>query len=442
MDALLLHALAGKQRFKSLSHAVPQGMVAADTQALLQWYSVYWATFPEREHIDVDELLSLVRLRSAHASPESVHITLHLVEQLRKPPEEHAVQGILGQLYELDLSGRAAALIAKYQNGDEVDLSYELQRLSQQAVRAKASATPDDFIVTPIGELLAEVSNDQGLKFRRWAALREHILGLQGGASIAIASRPDKGKTSLIGAILTDFAPQVAAMYGGDRPLMWLNNEGSGKRIIPRIYQAALGKDLNEIIAMSNRNALVPAYTEAIGGYADLIRVKDMHGATLAQIEQVLETHKPAVVVADMLANFRLSSSVNGSNKADAVEQIWQEWRELMVRHDCIGLATIQISVEGGNMLFPAYSALKDSKTGVQGATDLILMMGSLDNPDAQTIRGVSSPKNKFACPGKPSCFQAEMYFDGSRCVFADGSAPVTQAPPSAPGHPLHSAPN
>lgn len=422
MDSLLLHALSNKQRYNSLKHVVPQGMVAPDTLALMQWYGAYFGAFPERDAVDVDELQSLVRLRSAHAATESVQITLHLIEQLRQKPDDTAINGILGQLYELDLSGRAAALIEKYQRGDEVDLAYELSRLSQQAVRSKASATPDDYIKTGIDELLAEVSDDKGLKFRRIAALREHVLGLQGGASIAIAARPDKGKTSLIASVLTDFAPQVVQMYGGERPILWLNNEGSGKRIIPRIYQAALGKDLNEIILMSNANKLVPAYTEAIGGIADLIRVKDMHGASLAQIEQVIEAQRPAVVVADMLANFRLSSAVNGANKADAVEQIWQEWRELMVRHDCIGMATVQISVEGGNMLYPSYSALKDSKTGIQGATDVIIMMGSLDNPDAQTIRGLSSPKNKFATPGKPSCFQSEVYFDGARCVFNDGT--------------------
>lgn len=423
MDSLLLHALSNKQRFNSLRHVVPQGMMAPDTLALLQWYAAYYAAFPERADIDIDEMQSLVRLRAAGSPPESIQITLHLLDQMRKRPDDTAMHGILGQLYELDLSGRAAALIEKYQRGDEIDLAYELSRLSQQAVRSKASATPDDYIKTGIVELLAEVSEDKGLKFRRIAALREHILGLQGGASIAIAARPDKGKTSLISSIVTDFAPQVVQMYKGTRPILWLNNEGSGKRIIPRVYQAALGKDLNEIITMSNSGVLVPAYTDAIGGIADLIRVKDMHGASLAQIEQVIEAQRPAVVIADMLANFRLSSVVNGANKADAVEQIWQEWRELMVRHDCIGLATVQISVEGGNMLYPPYSALKDSKTGIQGATDVILMMGSLDNPDAQTIRGLSSPKNKFAAPGKPSCFQSEVYFDGARCVFNDGSA-------------------
>jgi len=422
MDALLLHALSNKQRYNSLKHVVPQGMLAPDTTAMLQWYGAYYTAFPERPDINIDELQSLVRLRSGSASPESIQITLHLIEQMRKRPDDTAINGILGQLYELDLSGRAAALIERYQRGEEVDLAYEMSRLSQQAVRSKASATPDDYIRTGIDTLLSEVSNDQGLKFNRITALREHILGLSGGASIAIAARPDKGKTSFISAVLTDFAPQVVSMYGNGRPILWLNNEGSGKRIIPRIYQAALGKDLNEIIALSNAGQLVQAYTDAIGGIPDLIRVKDMHGASLAQIEQVIEAQRPAVVVADMLGNFRLSSAATGGNKADAVEQIWQEWRELMVRHDCIGLATVQISVEGGNMLYPPYSALKDSKTGIQGATDVILMMGSLDNPDAQAIRGLSSPKNKFAAPGKPSCFQSELYFDGARCVFNDGA--------------------
>ena len=422
MDNLLLHALSKKQRFNSLRPVVPQGMIAPDTSALLQWFAAYYAAFPERDVIDYDELESLVRLRAGNASPESFAVTLHLIQKLHVQPDDTAITGILGQLYELDLSGRAGAMIERYNRGEEIDLAYELSKLSTTAVRAKSQASPTDFIDTSIDDLLLEVANDSGLKFRWSSALREHILGLQGGASIAIAARPDKGKTSLISKIITDFAPQVVQRYEGKRPILWLNNEGSGKRIIPRIYQSALTLDLNGIIALSNRGELIPAYTAAIGGVPDLIRVKDMHGASLAQIEQVIEANNPSVVIADMLGNFRLGSAGGSGNKAEAIEQIWQEWRELMVRYDCIGLATIQISVEGGNMLYPPYSALKDSKTGVQGATDVILMLGSLDNPDAATMRGLSSPKNKFAVSGKPSCFQSPLYFNGATCDFQDGS--------------------
>lgn len=427
MDHVLLQALAQRKRFNSLRHAVPAGMISGETSAMMRWFEAYYTLFPEREAVDVDELQSMIRLRSGNSTPEQIQLTLRLAETLRIPVDETSIRGILSVLTQNDLAGRVGAVVERFLNGEEVDLAFELQGMSQQAVRTLAQSAPDDYIDTPIGDLLAEVSEDKGLKLRRWACTREHILGLQGGASVAIAARPDKGKTSLIAAILTDLAPQLAHLkdlFGEGRPILWLNNEGSGKRIIPRIYQAALGMDLNGIIALSNAGKLEEAYCKAIGGPINTIRVKDMHGSTLSQIDQVIEQINPSVVVGDMLGNFRLSSASNGANKADMIEQIWQEWREMMVRHDCVGFGTVQVSVEGGNQLYPPYSALKDSKTGIQGAVDIILMMGALDNPDPgiQCIRGLSSPKNKFAAPGKPSCFQAEMYFDGAKCIFNDGS--------------------
>lgn len=422
MDRLLLGALSSKQRYNSLKHAVPSQMVSPETVAMLAWYGAYFDAFPEREFVVVDELNSLIRLRSGNAAPEQIAITLHLCDQLRQPIDEGSINGILGQLHELDLSGRAGALISRYNNGEEVNLAYELSKLSTSAVRSMAQSTPADYIDTPIHELLAEIDSDQGIKFRRLALLRDNIAGLHGGASVAIAARPDKGKTSLIASIITDFAPQLPLVFGEGRPILWLNNEGSGKRIIPRVYQAALGMNLAEITALSNCGELIPAYTKAIGGTPDIIRVKDVHGASLPQLEQVIEAMRPAVVVWDMLANVRLGHAANGANKADGVEQLWQEVRELAVRHDHISLATVQISQEGGNNLYPPYSALKDSKTGIQGATDIILMLGSLDNPDAQTIRGLSTPKNKFARSGKQSYVMGEVWFDGAHCMFNDGS--------------------
>lgn len=423
MDTLVLAALKERSRFRTLSGVVPSGMLTPETQAMLAWYKCYFDTFPEHEQVDVDALVSLIRLRSAPSSAESVAVTLALAEQLRKPVSEGTMKGILGQLHELDLAGRAGALVARYNNGEEIELAFELNKLSTSIMRSMSQSTPQDYIDTPIGDLLAEVTEDKGIKFRRIALLREHMLGLQGGASLALGARPDKGKTSFIADAITDFAPQCVQFFGADRPILWLNNEGSGKRIIPRIYQAALNKDLNEIISMSNSGALVPAYTEAIGGRADLIRVKDMHGASLAAIEQVIEAMNPCIVIFDMLANFRLGGQPNGSNKADAVEQLWQEVREMAVRHDFIALSTVQVSVEGDNQLFPPYSALKDSKTGIQGATDVIIMLGSLNSADMQNLRGISTPKNKFCPPGKQSYAQGQVDFDAPRSRFTDYAA-------------------
>lgn len=419
LDLLILQALRSKARFRLLRSSVPDEMLSQDTVALLGWYSVYFSAFPEREHIEIDELKSLVQLRVANSSPEAMALAMHLIELLRKPVADIAIQGIVHQLYELDLAGRAAALVARYQNGEEIDLAYELNLLSQKALRAISSTVPDSSLEKDIGEILDSVANDKGLKFRRLTALRNGLLAFQPGASIAVAARPDSGKTSFLAFCCIDFLQQLQEQ-GDDRPILWLNNEGTAERILPRLYSAALKLDLSQLIERHRAGTLKDEYASVVGNPQQL-KLKDMHGATLAQIEQVIEAQRPAIVIADMLGNFHLAKGSTAGNKADAIEQLWQEWREMLVRNNCIGIGTVQISAEGAGMLYPPLSALKDSKTGIQGATDVVLMLGSTNDPRLSSIRGLSTPKNKYQAPGQPSNIQAMVVFDSLTCQFEDG---------------------
>jgi len=417
-DILILAALRERQRYRTLVHAVPREMLGQDAQFLLDWYNLYWTAYPEHDRLDLESLVALLKLRSGY-SREQLAIALHQVQQLDREFPPGAIQGVVTQLTELELSGRAGRLLAEYNSGAEVDLAYELSRISQDTLRSISQSAPTAWIDDSIEDILAREGEDYGLKFPT-TVLREHIKGVLGGTSIAIGARPDKGKTSLVAFILQHWARQLDNYFEPDRPILWLNNEGKGQRIVPRVYQAALGVDVPELVRMSNAGELRAAY-EAVVGRADRIRVKDMHGASLAQIETVVEAMRPSVVVWDMLANFRMPSSGFG-NKADEVEAKWQQAREMAVRHDFVSLATVQVSAEGGNCLFPPYSAMKDSKTGIQGATDIILMLGALDTPEMAKLRGLATPKNKFQMPGKPGHVEAEVVFEASTCQFKDGS--------------------
>lgn len=741
MDRLILRALGDRARFRQLRHLVPESMLTQESRVMLQWYDVYFNTYPEHPHVQSDALKALIRLRAGEASPDSVAVTLALADQLKEFVDDQAVRGVIRTLTELDFAGRAGTVLARYGEGAEVDVVYELDALAREAKRAVQNSRSEEWIQTSVDEILEDIADDVGIKWRRIPVLYNSVGALQGGVSVAIAARPDKGKclapntevlladgtvvkakevkvgdvlagpyrnntvlstttgvgkmyrvkypwgeyydvndvhvlslkrsktegahhngdvlnvpldeylewpesrkerykgwksgvdfperpqsidpyvfglwlgdgtsnkpqittkdpeilnaftkeygepsrvyegitydfwgtplmgqlrelgvlgnkfipdeylkgsreqrlellaglidsdgyagdgyeivtvlpelakqyvwlarslgfhatctptfkratnseheggwysrvrigseafgvvpvrlarkggntrprkraglhfgfkveylgvqeyvgwtldgdhlfllgdftvthnTSMIADTVTDWAPQCVEFFGVDRPILWLNNEGNGRRIIPRLYQAALNANLTEITEWSKEGTLVQRYEEAINAPEDYIRVKDIHGANLAQIEQAIEDMNPCVVVLDMIANVRVKES-KGGNKADAVERLWQDWRELQVIHDFIGLATVQISQEGGNQLYPPYSALKDSKTGIQGATDIILMLGSLDNVNAQYIRGISTPKNKFAMPGKPSYVTGELYFDAPRSRF------------------------
>lgn len=416
-DGLILQALTDKARYRALRDAVPVSMLSPESQTVLAWYPLYFQAYPEHERIDWAAMDALVKLRSGY-NAEQMAIMRHALAQAAAPVDEVAVKGVVNSLYERDFSGRAAALIARYQAGEEVDLVYELHRMTDSTARTLAQSTSAQWIDDSIEDILKQEEKDYGLKFPT-GVLSGAIKGVLGGASVAIAGRPDKGKTSLIAFILAHFAKQLDNYFDPERPILWLNNEGKGQRIVPRIYQAALGLDMDELVALSNAGELRARY-EAVVGRVDRIRVKDMHGASFAQIEQVIEAMRPCVVVWDMMANFRLGSS-GGGNKADEIEEKWQVAREMAVRHDFVSLGTVQISNEGGNMLYPPYSALKDSKTGIQGATDIILMLGALDSPEMAQLRGFSTPKNKYQMPGKPSHVQSECYFDTSKCQFMDG---------------------
>ncbi|QJD54787.1 DNA helicase [Pseudomonas phage MR5] len=394
-------------------------MLGQEAALIIGWFKLYWENYKGHEFIDIDALDSLIKLRSGYPA-ETLGLVMRLTAQLRRPVDQATLDGIVGQLMELDLAGRAAALIQRHASGEDINLPYELHKLTSAAKERMTQGSAHEWIDRDVVSILEEEAGDHGIKLPT-LLLSQNIKGLLGGASIAVAARPDKGKTSLLASILTYAAPQLPKYFDEDRPILWLNNEGRGCRIIPRVYQAALDCNVDQLYTKSNAGVLVPEYIAKVGR-RDRIRIKDMHGATLPELEQVIEAMKPAIVCCDMVANYRLPGGAGGGNKTDEVEEKWIQLREMAVRHDFIHFGTIQVSNEGGDMLYPAYSALKDSKTGVQGATDVILMMGAMDDPKMQSLRGLSTPKNKFALPGKQSHVQGEVYFDAPNCQFRDGA--------------------
>ncbi|QGF19668.1 putative DNA helicase [Pectobacterium phage MA2] len=419
MDKLILSVLRDRGKFRQLRGAVPDDLVGQETLSMLAWYDCWFKAFPERDTVDTESLRTLFNLRVGQSIDDNQRaIMAMLFRKLDEPVDQHEVDGITAQLYERDFKGKAAALINRYDNGEEIDLTFELNRLAHENMRRISASSPASYIDDPIEDILNDFQGDRGLKLVT-QLLRSSVGGLQGGDSVAIAGRPDKGKTSLLAANLVNFAPQLEALGWGGRPMLWLNNEGSGRRIIPRIYQAALKCTFTEMVSKSNAGILVPEYQAAM--HNQRILVKDMHGATLGQIEQVIEELKPCVVVYDMLANFRMPSA-GGGNKTDALEQMWQEVREQAVRHDFVAFPTVQISADGDDQMYPPYSALKDSKTGIQGATDVILMMGALNAIEMDSVRGFSTPKNKRQMQGTPSNTPGQVFFDKERCVFEDGN--------------------
>lgn len=419
LDKLLLSVLRERGKFATLRHSVPVDALSTATSYMLKAYESYFTAFPESDYVDLEALGTHVRLKTG-SSPEQMAAFEALCEQLSEyQPTKQAREGIVDQLVELDTAGRANLIMQRFDNGEEIDVIYELGKLAESARRSRGQSSVTDYIDTDVVDIMAKTDEGHGFKFPL-LCLQDCIRVLLPGDSVAIAARPDSGKTSFIAYNLVRMAETAHRLYPG-RPILWFNNEGQGENIIPRIYQTALEVTLPELAELGkDRAKLHKAYEKAIKAPPNIIRVKDMHGATLAKAEQVIEAMNPCMVIWDMLGNFKLSTYDSTSNKASQVEQLWQEVRELAVRYNFVSFATVQVSADGKNDLFPPLDALKDSKTGIQGATDVIIMVGSVDDPSLESRRGISTPKNKRQIAGRPSHCRAQVHFYKDKCVFVD----------------------
>ena len=406
MDALILHALRDKRRYTSLLHAVPKDMLSGETQTMLAWFAAYWQAYPEATRVEVPELVSLIKLRCGTAPAEQVAITLHIASGLAEEPPSSSMDGIVNQLTELDLAGKAGALISRYNSGDEVDLSYELQALAMESRRGQQAGSAGTWADRPIGEYLLADSDEGGLQWTLFPQLAQTMKGLRPGDNVALASPTDKGKTSILCRVAVTMQEQAKLLYPG-RPTLYLVNEGTAERITPRMYQSALHLTREQMIGMSNAGTLVPAYEAKVGPIGS-IRVKNIHGKNMAQVEQIIQHHNPHLVLSDMTGRIKaVSNRGGGANDINQLEEVWNHMRELGAIHGFAHFGTVQVSFEGAEQLHPPITAMQNSKTGIQTTLDTVLMMGAISTHP--TLRGLYTPKNKLARSGADSLnkFQA-----------------------------------
>lgn len=392
---------------------MPLETVGTTTAWLLKSYGTFFDKNPKAQQVDFDVLRTMVRLK--FDTEEAATPALRLIDMASKiTATAEQVADVTQQLHERGFAGKIAGLVNRYNDGDEIDLSYETYKESMSVRKLLGNAAESMFTEPDIHEILAEAARDEGLKFRQ-TCLQESIKGLLPPISVAFCSGVDSGKTSMLCDIMTFMAPQCAKLFPG-RPIIWFSNEGSVREIWPRLYSSALDKSGPELAEMS-ADELYSAYEKAVGGDRRIIRMKDAHGWQLSQVAGVVEEMNPIIVVFDMLANFKLPGV---EKKHEKLEALFQEVREMAALHGFIAFSTVQLSAEGYDMFYPPGTALKDSKIGLQGALDIQIQMGRVNDPTYALMRGLSLPKNKRKVPGKPSDIRAEVLFNPDTARFTD----------------------
>lgn len=413
LDLAVLRMLKDRKRYDRYARMVPAGTINETTSKFLKRFGEYFEQ-TDAEAVTVAEFWPWLRSLYPKWKDKDVEYWSAAVRPLDKDNPPGLDESILRNLLSTDLANKALAMIERWNDGDEIELELELRSAVERFDELVQRRVKTADVTLDWEHMIEEEQNNEGLGWRLTCVAR-HLRALRGGDFGIIAMRPDRGKTTWVASEITHFAPQLVLYeWSKGRPILWLNNEGPGRRILARIRQSALGMSNSEIRALGAVEAK-RRYAEAVGGDPDMIIVKDVHGYTHWEIEELIRKINPAVVVFDMIDNIQFAgSTMNHGERTDQLLEAMYQWaRSLGVKYDFVGLATSQISATADGERWPGQAHLKDSRTGKQGACDFILTGGF--DPSMPSTRFIGTTKNKIKVEGASGNPECQVFFDADR---------------------------
>ena len=428
LDITTLRLLKVRDRYERLARAVPKRALDTRTQIILADFGRFFKDFPEAARVDHGAFNIFFKSIHPNLKDEDLAVYDALFKQVTEedvPPDLE--QGLMKRLVETATAYDIALLIEKFNNGDEIDLRQGLTGFLDAYDQQIDRKVKNPQVLDAIEDLLKAEENDIGLHWRL-PSINRHIKPLVPGDFVVIAARPDKGKTTFCASELTYMASQVDTLWPGEkRSILWFNNEGPGKRIVTRCFQSALNATMEDLVKLSNTPAdpefahyktmVRQKYAQALGGRPGALRIFDIHDMWNHEVEDIMKLHKPAAVVFDMVDNIKFGGqAANNGQRTDQLLESMYQWARLMgVKHDCAVLANSQISADGDGLQYPTLPMLKDSKTGKQGAADVIITLGTVNDPMLVNSRYIGTTKNKKVRTGVPASPMTEVQFDGAR---------------------------
>lgn len=417
MDALLLRIMKHRNYYESLFPEIDRDTLHSNTQLVLEGFGKWFAKTKD-EVIDIEDFkVYFFNFLKPYDTSEKKRYFNRLLDHCKPNADKAQTEFITEKLIAHTFATQIGNLVTDYDDDKEIDIIQEVGLRHERALTKLAQEEEDDDNYD-IEELLDADEYQVGIKFGIHC-LADGIRPLQSGDFIIVAGRPDTGKTSFLASQLYSFLSTVPSS-SSDRPILWFNNEGEGNRIIKRIYQSILNATVSDLLQARADGTLKQQFADRVGD-PSRIRVKDCHGWTAYQVEKEIKKHNPFLVIFDMIDNISFPGVRHDARTDQILEQMYQWARILGVKYNFPVIATSQISADAEQQVhtqcWPAQHMLKDSKTGKQGAADVIVMIGRNLNPDIpRDRRYISTPKNKLA--KEHSYLMSEVEFDAKRARY------------------------
>ena len=305
-----------------------------------------------------------------------------LFEQLRELDISSAVvEATLDELNRKKLAMTLSEKAFAYTQGRASleDLSGIMDTIYKPVIAEEA----DEFVSTDLEALVNDSVMSTGLRWRL-QCLNKSLGSLRKGDYGAIFARPETGKTTFLASETSYMLDQLP----DDRPLLWLNNEEQGNKVMLRICQAYFGVRMDQLVASIGRYK-----AEFMSRVGHKIKLVDSAAIDRGLVEELLEKYTPGLVVFDQM------DKVKGF-KADRDDLLYgaiYQWGRELAKQYCPIISVCQAdgTAEGVKWLYMNHMAL--AKTSKQAECDWILGIGKAHTDGGYNARYLNISKNKLA---------------------------------------------
>lgn len=390
MQIDLLHILGNKDKYYTYRKYIKEHVLTEQTVTVVNDLDAFYKLYTEMESVDWDIFEQWFRLvKHPNMKLESLQLFSRIFRQLKSyVPDGILDVAIIQQFIAADYATQIAdkALRVVETDGDEDiedvgKLYYEYEEVSGKAAKIESLFVPDDI------EQMMDAVNGKGLSWRL-PELNESLGDLRKGDFVIVGARPEVGKTTFLASETTHFGQQLDA----SKDILWINNEEQGYKVKFRLMQAALGWTKERM--MWDFQETVRQYKEVMNGTD--IKIVDEKIFSIYNIDMLLKKYDFGLIIFDQLRKVRGYERESGKNEVLRQELLFGKAREWASLYAPV-IDVHQASGEAEGKDYLTMDMLHNSKVGIQGEADAVIMIGKKHDPGFEYTRFINICKNKLA---------------------------------------------
>lgn len=337
--------------------------------------------FPDRDHT-LEGLQAFFTASYPDADRELYSALFETLKETVLDPEVGV--GILKQIKERQQALKLSEELVKFATGYS-DLEKVKEKADELLSQTSDSSGPDIEVVSDdLDFLLESAVAKSGLRWRL-NCLNRSLGSLRQGDFGFVFKRPETGGTAFLASegsfMLENLSDDI------DAPILWLNMEEQGNKVMLRVYQSFFGVTLPQLFA--NKAKYKAEFQKKVAGRLKMV---DNAGITRQEVEALCKRYKPCLILQDQTSKVKGFDADREDLKLGKIFQ----WSRELAKDYCPIIGVHQADGSAENIKWLTMEHVANVKTAAQAEADWILGIGCTHSEGTENLRYLNISKNKL----------------------------------------------